>query len=337
MSRTASAENEGAEAEDSSLVGGDGCCLGPATRAYLRAADAFGHAQQDPRRDSRWPWKRNAAESRFWKAGEDLASWRAGNRRVALLNEAIGRAEIGRSSMKEPWRRPSLREVLSELDVLGETFPAGPDLALRALFPEGAVRMRQADRDLAAEAVVRMGLQDFSRAISSTNFIDRPHRQGTHARDDESMALAAFIAGDACRLPRRVTVWRGETPFPGDDQVSSDVMLGSPLGTVIGRPSTALSATWDPAVAGRIEHCGAACATADKDARGWVLEIRTDHVLDVSNRDTILGRTDGLAAVELEALVVAPRLRIDRRREALVDGQHCEKRVVMIECAALDE
>lgn len=309
--------------------------LGTCTEAYRQVATEFELAQSDPRRSARMPWTRRTAEARFWRAGEELASWRTGSRFSALLREAVGRAVAHRDPATEPWRRASVRQVRRELETLGSKFTATDDSILKAIFPEGALTEKRSERALVAELVQRMSRDKFEAAVAAASFIERPHRRGERNADDAESAMAQFINGEACRTPRPVTVWRGELPFEGNKQLSRRLMLGAPTGTVITRSATAMSATWEPAVAGRVEFCGSACAREDIDPSGWVLEIRTQHVFDVSTRDKILGRADGLADDEHEALIVVPRLRIEGRREALVHGAHCTKRIVVVECVAL--
>ena len=307
--------------------------LGPATEEFLQLTAEYERALHDVRRSSRWPWVRKTAERRFWALGDALARWRISSLRDTLIDEAIARAKFVTSTDEAAWRRPSIQSVADELRIVDDHIGATHSTVLDSLFPEGCLRLDAREEELALETAIAMGPEAFRRATSLTGFIERPYRRGGRAPDPSALELAEFITSEDCRLARPVTVWRGERPFSGNSHLSSETMLRAPVGSIIERPPGALSATFDPAVAARIEFSGTPCAASLAEPGGWVLEIRTDHVFYAGARNDVLGFADRLAEDEREALVVVPRLRINSRREARIDAQNCDKRAIIVECS----
>lgn len=291
-------------------------------------------ARHDPRRHSPWPWVRTRADAAFFRY-EDALRGATFSRREQLIDEAIARARRGRVGVSvQTWQQPSSACIANELLKLRSHLPITDDDIIERLFKDARLRRVEDDVRNADRAASRIPLDDYNRALELIDFIGRPHRNGGASTDARDGELTAFITSEACRLPQPVTVWRGELPSSEFPDFADETLHARP-GDVISRSHGAISATFAPDVAARREFSGTPLAHSGARATGWILQIRTDQLLFTASREARRNITDGLAVDEMEAVIVAPELRVVRHFEALIDSEWGFKRAHVIECAPL--
>jgi hypothetical protein len=138
---------------------------------------------------------------------------------------------------------------------------------------------------------------------------------------------------DHAALLRPVTLWRGEHPNSAVPDFAAQMQSCMP-GDVIERGMCNLPCTTDPAIAANHEFAWGRIVTADHRASdGWVLRIRTEHAIYIGSRDKMRTNPDGVVH-EREAVLFAPRLRVEQHHEVLVDGMRGLQRVHVIDCTA---
>lgn len=301
------------------------------TTQHLRDAAREAHeAMNSTARRSRWPWVRNRAEKKAWR-WDEYAKGLAARRQNQLIEEARTRV-TARTTPARPWHRPDVMEVLDEVHIVAPTYViATEESVARVIYDEGLLEITPEDLDLVEEQAEALHDEAFS-LVAKRSYTAKPNG-GSGLGEPDDADLVSALRSDAARLPRPVTVWRGEHPNPTAPSFTAAVRNARP-GDVLERPGV-ISCSLDPAAAAAFEfsHSGTLSAPRDEHC-GWILQITTERLLYAGSRNARSLSFDGIAEAEKEALLHAPELRVTGHRERLVRTRHGLRRVHVVSCTA---
>lgn len=296
-----------------------------ATRLFRERVEARTLAMMDPRRKSRWSLRRRRADDAFWDADTALKcaeiAWRD-----QLVFEAIERVrEDPQHQLEHHWQEPDVDAVLDDVKTSTGVNPLITRDSVAQLLYSGRELLGAAD-DLDVVLQHARGLDEHdSLVMSRRDIISRPNRSAGHLEHVGDPELVELLNSPRARLPRPVTMWRGEHPSDYDPAFTTTAHNARP-GDILRRGHRPLSATMNPAVAAFYDFCWIPLVHAPRTAtRGWILQISTDQAIYHGDRE------DGLAH-EQEILVRAPKLKVADVFEGLVDTRWGLKRVQVIAC-----
>lgn len=296
------------------------------TAALEEAIAVTEEAVADPARDSRWPWVRRKAEGR-WLASEWRAKAIADQYFDELVVEAAARV-TGRSQLLRPWHQPDVGAVVDDLRPrFGQIMSVTADNVAAIVYGEHTLALCPAELALAKKHAGELP-DDVFRVVQRRDFLSKPGARGPEDNDHD---LIAALTSEQARLPKHITLWRGEHPNTDYPQFARAVHESRPGDVLVDRRRP-VSATLDPSIAAAGEFTFGQLLEAERTLEdGWLLEVTTNRALYAGDRVKRTGITDGNAPEE-EVLVYVPRLVVTGHREALVRCSKGLKRVHVVAC-----
>lgn len=302
------------------------------TAALAEAIAAVRAAGDDPAHRSRWRHVRDRAERRWW-AQEERAREIASRYRHELVLEAADRV-APRSQPLRAWHQPDVGAVLEEVRQFGNYVPVGPESVAEVIYRDSTLTLDRDDLALVQAHAAELSDDVFS-VVQRRSYTAKPGAHGMGTENDDEVIAA--LATPHARLPRHVTLYRGEYPNSADPDFARAVHEARP-GDVLTQRRRPVSASLDPRVAASSEFTLVFYLAASRIlTNGWLLEISTDRALYAGDRAKRSGSSENIADQEKEALIYVPRLRVTGHREALVRCPNGPKRVHVIACTPDEE